>query len=221
MKRLILLSTLLILFVSGCEKYNLKQPAYLHLNWKYYSQSTTLGELEITEGYFFANNILLSGKRVKGNDISISQDLGVQKVSFQDGGSLNMSLDVPMGDYTEFNTQIKLDAESKPMAYLKGMVTVQGMQVPLIVEWSDLSDITFNASNAFSLKKKKDYNLFIGLDVTQLFSTISQIQWDQCTVSNENGVATVVIRNSAGSPNGIIFNEISEQLAASLKLSVE
>lgn len=221
MRRILLAFSVFLVVLSGCEKYNLKQPAYLHLNWKYFSQTSSQGGVEITEGYFNATSIHITGNRVKGSDVSINQDIGAQQVSFSSGGSLFVSIDVPMGDYTDFKASVKLNPSTSPIAKLKGKCVVQGQTVPLIVEFTNLNELIFRNIDAFSLQKKKDYQLYIGLDIQELFSSISTMQWDGLQVSNENGVSTVVIRANGQTPNAIVYNEIIEELESSLKLNVE
>lgn len=221
MRRILLVLTVLSMVLSGCEKYNLKQPAYLHLNWKYYSQTSSQGGVEISEGYFNATSIQMTGKRVKGSDVSIHQDIGAQQVTFTTGGTLYVSVDVPMGDYTEFTSTVKLNSTTSPVARLKGKCVVQGQTLPLLIEFTNINELIFKNIDAFALKKKQDYNLFIGLDVQEMLSSISTVQWDGVQVSNENGIPTVVLRASGSTPNAIIYNEIVDELPESLKLSVE
>lgn len=221
MRSILLVITVLLVTLSGCEKYNLKQPAYLHLNWKYFTQGSSQGGVEINEGYFNATSIQITGDRVKGSDVSINQDIGAQQVLFTTGGTLYVSVDVPMGDYTDFKSTIKLNPSTSPVAKIKGKCVVQGQTLPLVIEFSNLSELVFKNIQAFSLEKKKDYNLFVGLDVQQLFSTISSVQWDGLQVSNEGGISTVVIRANGQTPNAVVYNEIIEELDESLKLSVE
>lgn len=219
--RVLYLLLILVVVGTGCEKYNLKQPAYLNLNWRFHSTSNSMGNVAIEKGFFYSKEFTVSGTRVKGSAVQITQSLPVQKVQFSTQDDLAISLDVPMGDYTEFSLKTILDKSNNPCLRLNGFVYKGTEAIPLVIEWAQLDELKFKILNPFSLKKKKNYKVFIGFDVAKLLSTISSSQWAQAPQSIENGVSTIVIRSGIGQPSAQIFNEITEQLPYALVLTVE
>ncbi len=216
--RAIYLLLILVVVGTGCEKYNLKQPAYLNLNWKFHSTANSQGNVVITKGFFYSKEFTVSGVREKGSPIEITKSLPVQKVQFSTQDDLGISLDVPMGDYTEFSIKTLIDKSNNPSIRLEGIFYKGSDPVPMIIEWTDVDDLNFKILNPFSLEKKKDYKVFIGFDVAKLFSTVSSSLLNGAPISNQNGVPTLVI-NSGTTPN--LHSQITEQIPNALVLTVE
>lgn len=222
--RVLYLLLILVVVGTGCEKYNLKQPAYLNLNWRFHSTSNSMGNVVIEKGFFYSKQFTVSGTRVKGSAVQITQTLPVQKVQFSTQDDLAISLDVPMGDYTEFSLKTMIDKSNNPCVKLEGTFYKGTEPVPFIIEWKDLDVLDFKILNPFSLKKKKNYKVFIGFDVAKLFSTVSSSTLNSVPISNENGVPTLIIRDPNGDPDAPgaqIFNKVTEQLPYALVLTVE
>lgn len=221
--KVLYLLLILVVVGTGCEKYNLKQPAYLGVNWRFASTSNNQGNYKITKGYFYSKEFSISGIREKGSPIEISKSLPeqFQKIQFDTQNDLGISLDVPMGDYTEFTLKALLDKTHNPCIRLEGTYTKGAITYPMIIEWTNLDDLSFKIQNPFFLKKKKDYKVFIGFDVNQLLN-ISSSFLQSPPISMENGVETVVIRaNTGGSGPGQFYTAITNQLPNALVLTVE
>lgn len=219
--RVLYLLLILVVVGTGCEKYNLKQPAYLGVNWRFHSTTNSQGNVMINKGFFYSKEFTVSGIREKGSAVEISQNLPVQKVQFSTQDDLGISLDVPMGDYTEFSLKTIIENTNNPCVRLEGFVYKGAEAIPLVIEWAHLDDLNFKILNPFSLEKKKNYRVYIGFDVNKLLSTISSSQWNQAPTSIENGISTIVIRGGIGQPSAQIFNEITEQIPNALVLTVE
>jgi hypothetical protein len=203
---------------TGCEKYNLKQPAYLDLNWRFHSVCNSMGNITIERGFFYSKEFTVSGIREEGSAVEITKSLPVQKVQFSTQDNLSISLDVPMGDYTEFSLKTIIDKSNNPSVRLEGTFYKGSEPVAMVVEWTDLDDLNFKILNPFSLKKKKNYQVYIGFDVAQLFSTVSSSLLNSAPIANQNGVPTLVI-NSGN--NVQLFHKITEQIPNALVLKVE
>ncbi len=69
--RVLYLLLILVVLGTGCEKYNLKQPAYLGLNWRFPSTCNSQGNYTINKGYFYSSEFVISGTREKGSPVEI------------------------------------------------------------------------------------------------------------------------------------------------------
>lgn len=216
--KVLYLLLILVVVGTGCEKYNLKQPAYLNLNWKFHSIANSQGNVVIKGGFFYSKEFTVSGVREKGSAVEITKSLPIQKVQFSTQDNLAISLDVPMGDYTEFTLKAIIDKSNNPSIRLEGTYYKGNLPNPMVIEWTNLDDLSFKILNPFFLQKKKDYKVYIGFDVAKLFSTIPSTLWANPSLQNQNGVPTLVI-NSGN--NVMMFNKITEQIPNALVLTVE
>ncbi len=220
--RVLYLLLILVVLGTGCEKYNLKQPAYLGLNWRFPSTCNSQGNYTINKGYFYSSEFVISGTREKGSPVEITKSLPdqFQKVEFAAQNDLNISLDVPMGDYTEFTLKALLDKSNVPCLRLEGTYTKGTEVYPMIIEWTSLEDLNFKVQNPFFLQKKKNYKVYIGFDVAKLLN-VSSVFLQSPPITNENGVEMVVLRPTTGGMGGQLFNNITQQLPNALVLTVE
>lgn len=219
MRGLYLLLMVILIGSGGCEKWRLKQPATLNLSWKFQSTSSSQGNAVINKGYFYSKQFTVSGTRVKGGPVQITQDLLSDKIEFSVENELGIALDVPMGDYTQFEIKSLIDVTNHPCIRLEGYFYKGTEQIPMIIEWSDYDALSFKVQNPFYLERKKSYQVHIGFDVEKLLSTISSSLLYNAPISNENGVPTLVIRNNGTSAN--LYNQITAQIPNALILTVE
>lgn len=217
--RVLYLLLILVVLGSGCEKYNLKQPAYLNFNWKFHSQSSSQGQASIDRGYFYTTGFSVSGTRVKGSPVQISQTLtSEQKVEFITQSPLGISLDIPMGDYTEFTMKTLVSNSNNPCIRLEGIFYKGAEPVNLVIEWSELDELNFKILNSFALEKKKHYKVYIGFDIAKLFATVPSSLMASPSTYNQNGTPTVIINKDC---NVQMFNLITAQIPNALVLTVE
>ncbi|MDF3028698.1 MAG: hypothetical protein K0S23_3005 [Fluviicola sp.] len=216
--RVLYLLLILVAVGTGCEKYNLKQPAYLNLNWRFHSVCNGQGNYVINKGFFYSKEFTVSGIREKGSAVEITKSLPVQKVQFSTQDNLAISLDVPMGDYTEFSLKTIIDKSNNPSIRLEGIYIKGSETFPMVIEWTDLDDLNFKILNPFFLQKKKNYQVYIGFDINKLFSTIPSSLSNDPAKPNQNGTPTVVISKDY---NVQMFNKITEQIPNALVLKVE
>lgn len=219
--RALYLLLILVVLGSGCEKYNLKQPAYMAVNWRFANTSNAQGNYSITNGYFYSKSFVISGTREKGSPVEITKDLPDQlnKIQFSTQNDLGISLDVPMGDYTEFTLKTLLDKSNIPCLKLEGTYTKGNLVYPMRIEWSNLDELNFKVQNPFFLKKKKNYKIFIGFDVSKLLN-IANTFLQSPPIVIEDGVEKVVL-TGPNAPGGQMFTAITEQLPNSLVITVE
>ncbi|WP_343748506.1 hypothetical protein [Fluviicola sp.] len=218
MRGLYLFLIVILIGSGGCEKWRLKQPASLNLSWKFYSTNSSQGNAVINKGYFYSKQFTVSGTRVKGDPVQITQDLFGDKIEFSVENDLGIALDVPMGDYTQFEIKTLIDKSNHPCIHLEGFVYKGAEAIPIVIEWSDYEDLSFKVQNPFYLERKKSYKVNIGFDINQLLSSIPSSIWNSPSYVNENGVPTLLINKD----NNIqMFNKITEQLPNSLILTVE
>ncbi|MGV3613379.1 MAG: hypothetical protein ACO1N0_20645 [Fluviicola sp.] len=220
--RALYLLLILVVIGSGCEKYNLKQPAYLNLNWKFHSVSNSMGNVVIDRGFFYSKEFAISGIREKGAPVEITKSLPdlLQKVQFNTQNELGISLDVPMGDYTEFTLKALIDKSNTPSIRLEGTYYKGNLPYPMVIEWSDLDELNFKILNPFFLKKKKDYKVYIGFDVAKLFSSVPSTMWNGgLSMPNQPDSGPTLVINKDTNP--ILFHKITEQIPNALVLTVE
>lgn len=217
--RALYLLLILVVLGSGCEAYRLKQPAYLNLNWKFASTSNSMGNVTISKGFFYSKEFTVSGVREKGAPVEITKNLPVQKVQFSTQDDLFISLDVPMGNYTEFNLKTLVDNTNSPSVRLEGTYYKGNLPYPMVIEWTNLDDLNFKVQNPFFLNKKKNYKVYIGFDVAKLFSTVPASKWNEVQLPNQPDGGPTLVLNKTN--NVQVFNAITEQLPNALILTVE
>jgi hypothetical protein len=203
---------------GGCEKWRLKQPATLNLSWKFYSTTSNQGNAVISKGYFYSKQFIVSGTRVKGDPVQITQDILLDKIQFSTQNDLGIGLDIPMGDYTKFEIKTLIDKTNHPCIRLEGYCFKGAEQIPMIIEWSDYEDLSFKVQNPFYLERKKSYKVYIGFDVNQLLSSIPSSVWNNPSYVNQDGVPTLIISKDY---NIQMFNKITDQIPNALILTVE
>ncbi len=207
------------LALSSCKKWELKQPASLSMNWKFNNTSTSNNAVQINSGYFYASEFSLNGSREEGEDVSITKSIISTKFSFSESNYLNFNIDVPMGDYKNFDVGIKLDnSQSESPIRLYGSFTKDSVTYPVKIEWVKLDLLQFHAINAFSLIRKKSYNLYICMDVQKLLDNISSNFWMSASMSMENGVPTLIVNEST---NANLYSKINTNLSSALTIQVE
>lgn len=216
--RLLFVALLLVGIVgSSCEKYRLKQPAYLGFGWNFFDQQSGDHKAVVTGGFFYLNEFKVSGTRQEGPPVDIVQSLPVGKTTFSSGGDLGLTMDIPVGDYTEFHVDLSVIDEEQPCLVLYGEYDKGEITVPFRVEWKQSSILTFVSEIPFELKKKKDYKVTIGVNVQQLFSTLTQEDWQKASTTLEPGGPMIIIRFNN---NNHMFQEIDHNLATALKIEV-
>ena len=218
MKYVTFLVLVLSLGLSACKKYRLNQPAYLNFSWNFFNNSQVNSKVIIESGQFYIDQLSIDGKRTEGQDVEINQNLPYLQTSFYSSGSLGLSLDIPVGEYTDFQVSLNVNNTVSPCLLLKGHYDNGTDLIPIVIQWSSSKKLDFKNLNGFTLKKKKDYKITLGTDISKLLSTISSNQWEMAAISNEQGIPTIVIKDSY---NAGIYQEIDEQLAKSLILTVE
>lgn len=215
----LLFVALLLLVITGtsCEKYRLKQPAYLGFGWNFFEQQTGEYHPVVTGGYFYLSEFQVTGTRAEGPAVDIVQSLPVGKTSFSAGGDLGLNMDIPVGDYTEFKVDLTVVHAANPCLVINGVYDTGGDTVPFRVEWNADKVLSFMAENPFELKKKKDYHVTIGVNVQQLFTTITADEWSKASTTLEPGGPMIIIRPNT---NEKLFQEINQNLTGALKIEV-
>lgn len=217
MRLLIFAVLLATLGFSSCEKYQLKQPAHLHFKWNFFEQSAGESKAVVESGYFYLKDFTVQGEREKGPGVAITQAPPfVLKTSFKAQGDLGLTMDIPVGEYNQFELKMNITDETQPCLVLFGTITRDGLNHPFRVEWDADQELSFHAQTPFTLKKKNDYNLTMGLNVQKL---LNEQDWSLATLTNEQGVETYVIR--AAGQNYKLFMDINEDLQNSLVLNIE
>ena len=102
MKLVISVLVCVFLMTVSCKKYRFNQPAYLNFSWNFLNNnSSTTQSATITSGFFYLSNLNVNGVRSEGPAVAIEQSLPESQIAFQAGGSLGLSIDVPIGNYTD------------------------------------------------------------------------------------------------------------------------
>jgi hypothetical protein len=199
---------------TACKKYRLSQPAYLHFGWKF-NQSDTC-KAQFTGLEFYLKNFEIVGDRKEGEDILMTKDINSDLISFTGNGSLSVGMDVPVGEYENFTLTMNVPKKS-PALVIKGTFNTGTEVIPMRIEWYDAKVLPFKANAQFELKKKKDYDVNMNLNVQRMLENVSANQWANPTYTNENGVTTFVINNYT---NVSIFHDIDLSIYQAMYLSV-
>lgn len=215
LKHILVVLPLLIGFF-GCEKYKLKQPTSLELNWEMVNNSQS-NSVEFTGGKINSDAFSVEGKRVEGEDVEIDQNFPESVISFGVNQGLGLNIDVPVGNYTEF--KLKLDANSlNGYSFILNGIYHGTDDIAVRIEWNTEQVLEFINNNSFELQKDKNYKCILELDNQSLLQDISSLQWQGATVTSENSIPTIVISKDF---NSNIFSEINERIPSSLRLSIE
>lgn len=200
---------------TACKKYRLNQPAYLHFGWNFTNQDDT-SKAKFTGLEFYLTNFEIVGERKEGEDILMTKDINSDLITFNGNGSLSVGMDVPVGEYENFTLTMNVPKES-PGLTIKGTFRLGNETIPMRIEWYDKKVIPFSANSGFELKKKKDYDVNMNLDVQRILENVSANQWANPIISNQNGVSTLVINNYT---NVSIFHDIDLAIYQAIYLSV-
>lgn len=207
----------ILIGLSGCEKYKLKQPTSLALSWEMVNNDSQSNGVEFTGGKLYSDAFSVEGKRVVGEEVSIDQSFPQSLISFGTNQDLGLNVDVPVGNYTEF--KLKLDANSSDgFSFILNGIYHGSDDIFVRIEWNTEQVLEFINNNSFELEKDNNYKCVLELDKESLLQDISSLQWQGATVTLENSVPTIVISKDF---NSNIFTEINERIPSSLHLSIE
>ncbi len=206
---------------SGCEKYKLKQPCSLNFKWDFYNGGQNAYEPFVVSGAFYPSKLDVHGIRYEGPEVDIEQSLPPYMVTFSSQGALPMSMDIPVGDYDNFEAILHVDDAVQPCLVLRGSCNVNGNHIPFVVEWTSELQLRFATGSDFTLKKKKDYTMVVGIDVSRLMSDITEDKWNAASVTSVDGQPTVVIRDGTSGGNHVLFDLINANLESALTLIKE
>lgn len=206
---------MVLLVPMGCQKSRLNQPAYLEYDFGFVQ---TNPNIQIEGGAFTISELNVAGKRAKGEDVDITQTFPSVPVTFKNDNQIGIGMDIPIGDYQEFTTKIKTVSSNGVSLRVNGTYYRDGEPIPVIIEWFEPVDLNFSPANGFELKKKEDYDVTLVINTDQLFSTVSENQWNMAVITLENDIPTIVIRSNN---NISIFNDVNQQLKNALSLQVK
>ncbi len=215
MKRYFGWSLMLVLLTLGCEKYRLNQPAYLEYDFRFDKINSPV---TIESGSFTLTELNVSGQRVKGEDVDITQSVPQLPVSFKNNSNLGIGMDIPIGEYKQFSTNLKLTTTNGVSLRVQGTTLRDGVPMPVIIEWFNPITLSFKPANGFELEKKEDYHVTLKINTDELFAGVSDNQWELASVTLENDVPTIVIRPNY---NISIFNDINANIETALALEVK
>jgi len=204
--------------LTSCKKYKLKQPAYLSLHWNFFNEDPAVSKIDITGGYFYLDRLEVHGVREEGPDVEIEQGILPEKISFDGGGSLGLSIDVPVGNYTNFNMDLSVVNDTKPSMTLYALFDKGEIQIPVRVEWSTKKIMSFSPGQTFELNKKNNYDMTLGIDAAVILAGITPHDWSEAGIAMENGVPTIVVTENV---NHDIFFKIDQNLTQALKLEIK
>jgi hypothetical protein len=206
---------LCVFCLTACKKYRLSQPAYLHFGWNYINQPAS-GNVQFNRLELYLSDFEVVGEREEGEDILMKKDINSELISFTGNGSMSVGMDVPVGDYKNFTLTMNIP-EKSPGLIIHGSLNKGTEVIPIRVEWYEKKVLPFKATVDFELKKKKDYDVNMNLNVQKLLETVSANQWAFADITNENGVSTIVINSNS---NSAIFQDIDNSIYQSIYLTL-
>lgn len=218
MRPILFFGFLFLFFASSCEKYRLKQPSYLHFKWDFFDDNAGTETAHLTSGFVYLADFTVSGVRVDGPAVEISQSIPSEQIQFSSSSNLGLDLDVPVGEYTSFIVNLNVSTSITPCFVLKGEVMKGGDLIPIRLEWTKDLELKFESTTTFNFSKKEDYSLVLGATTDQLLSQIPNQIWDTAIVTNEEGIPTIVISETS---NKDFFTAIENEISKSLTLRLE
>lgn len=203
---------------TACKKWELRQPVSLNMNWNFNTTSSSDNAVQLSGGYFYADKFTVSGSRKEGENVVIERATPATKFGFTTMNNFNFSLDIPMGDYEQFNIDVQLNNSYTPAFQLNGTVLIGAETFPYRIEWTKLDLLNFSANSPFTLKRKSNYNLYMCMSAQLLFDNLSTNFWSNASVSMENGLPTIIISETSN-PN--FFSKINQNLITALTTRIE
>jgi|SRR6218665_175592 len=200
-----------ILLLTACEKYRLKQPAFIAFSWGYVNNTETAS---INNVKFYMTDFTVTGTRAKGDDVFMTKPVPDVQFSCTGNSAIGIGVDVPVGDYKTFILTMDIPKKA-PSLVINGTHNNGNENVAVRIAWYDEIIIDFSTVQEFELKKKKSYQMELGIDASKLFENISANNWSNAQVSNENGVPTYVFD---ATHNQSLFAKINNSLKNSVYL---
>ena len=200
-----------ILLLTACEKYRLKQPAFIAFSWGYVNNSETN---KINNIKFYMTDFTVTGFRTKGDDVIMTKPVPEVQFSCTGNSSIGLGIDVPVGEYETFQLTMNIPKKS-PGLVLTGTHFNGTEDVAVRIEWTDEVSMDFLADKIFELKKKKNYQMELGIDVAKLFENISANNWTLAQIANEATGPTYVFNVNQ---NQGLFAKINNSLKSAVYL---
>ena len=199
----LLIATLLLF---GCEKFKLKQPAFINFAWEFDNncEHATVDNIKL-----YLSDFTVTGTRAEGDDVFMTKPIPETQISCSNNSALGVGIDIPVGDYETFILTLNIPKKT-PALQINGTYFNGTEAIAVRIDWTEAIAVDFIATQKFSLKKKKSYDMKLGVNVNKLFENVSAGQWTNAQPSNENGVPTIVC---SATSNPSIFNDINASVA--------
>jgi hypothetical protein len=200
----ILISSVLIIAMSGCKKNELKKPTDVSFMMDINRSQSQQGHLTFTEGNLIVYNFTVEGKRKEGEDVSFSKNFaGGLNISFSPTDLItDLVFDIPQGNYTEldviFSTQYS--SSSKSLTVNGTYTNSFGTNFPLIYEFNGDDEISITSEDddgeaTIVLDKDISQNSVIQFDPVYWFGTVSNNLFDNASLVNISGQPTILVNS--------------------------
>ena len=126
----------LVLSQFSCQK-KWKETTGFNLSYKYDNAASTLPGLSIISVTMNLNQFTFSGSRKEGGNVSFQNNMGTTTLNISQGGSGNISYQLPQGDYTQMTIALNYSRpDTSPVILINAVYhdTLSHTALPIIVQ---------------------------------------------------------------------------------------
>ena len=214
----ILLIISAIIFLIGCSKKELNEPASVSIRMDINRAQSSSGHLEFDYGYIRLASFGVEGVRQEGPEVELSKEFETGNVhNFSSTAPVsNLDIAIPQGNYIDldinFNT---FDDNGDPTILVEGIYKNQASQnIPVRFEFLSSESFSINSeaedgNSVIELDKDFNSNALITLDPIYWFDLISINSWENATLTEINGEMTILINESV---NSSIYDNVVDRI---------
>ena len=210
-----------LLVFSGCSKDEFTKPSQVVFEFKMNKTSSAGKFLQFQEGTFRFNALEFDGERESGGDVFFTAPFSDPIYADLESGTTSetVSFDIPQGIYQHIQVSFEIgeDDQQSAISYDGVYQSARGNDIPVRVEINFAGIIPVNAKSASGgnqIVLNKDLNNVaeITLDPVFLFQLVNSRTLESASVTNLDGVATILINENS---NEVIYNRLINRLEQS------
>lgn len=221
---LILIS--LLFSMPSCKKAELKKPTRINFKFALNKSDNQNPLVKITKADVNINSFNVTGDRVEGEDIAFTRDFPegeAVEAEGEEGAEIEaLDYDIPQGEYQKLQVDFGIqDKGTEPSVLLNGIYkpNIGGAQ-GLRFEYFGNLNISINGENedgnsTIILDKKEVKKATVELDAIHWFSSLTNTELENATLSSEQGQDKIIISPTS---NVSLFNIVVERMTESNKV---
>jgi len=218
---LILISVLFS--VSSCKKSELKKPTRVNFKFDLNKSDNQNPIVKITKADVNISAFNVTGDRVEGENIAFTRDFPAGEEIEAEGEEVEaLDYDIPQGEYQKLQVDFDIqDKGSEPSISLRGIYkpNIGGARALRFEYFGDIN-ISIdgedeNENSTIILDKKEVKKATVELDAIHWFSSLTNNQLENATVSSQQGQDAIVISPTS---NVTLYNIVVERMTESNKV---